>query len=956
MIVTLRPPVISTAIVGLVATSLLPAHAQTTHVWSGGSVPLGNRNWTSAGNWVGGVPPKNFNTADVILTGSYPTSQTLVNNNAPIVDEPWPIRSLKLDALVVLGATMQLTGEPLTIGPGGMEFSGSSIDVHNTIRIRRDQTWLDNDGFTRDVRFVNDLEFLTPGIVAPYTVTVAGNKTRLKLPANITGEGTFRITGDMDAELGTSGQSRTASQIKFEVEDDSYIFITDATYTVDQIRPIGTGELLLLGEQALMNTNSLQGSGKVIFSSLGTGDTMATLNHQGVVNESFQGRLVGDSLARSTSTSPSRGRLIKSGPAQLTLNRAGTAGDLLHLDLTGGSLTLNNTNLTSAKLTGTATLDCRSGSTFTLTGAASSNFGGSLTGGGRMTIENSHALTLDGVSTPHELGLTTLDGSLTLDHASFYTGNLTGAGTTTFGQASELRITGNESTNFTGLITHNGTTNAPNGLLVVLNPVTFTLDGPARQHSFASLALGEGAILNVANNSELLVRSYSGSAGTLRLSQNSTAFLVENTSFGFPLKIDAADGNVTIPVGARFQLDSPGKTHSIGHLDISNRGLDLAGASSLSLGKLSGSVALSINSGSALTLGDFHLSPFSGAFINGTNGGGSLQLTSAGTKVLRAGGFTGSTTLGGSTAAIYQSLPGTAPNGPLTVSSGVKLEAANINNTSVNLDGVLEIRSVPSPDGPVHGGCATGTFSQSSGSRTILTINDRPTRPLGFGKVVASGNISLSNAAVIEVNFNNTFGAQVGDSWTLFSTTGGSFSQVNLPANRTINATNLPANTQLVWAKTPTALSLQLVSTITDPPGYYTWATANNLTPANRGPFLDPDNDGIPNWREYLLALNPLGPGQPTSPTHETRIEAGQPIVRFRLPSTLDFTTDFEVQGSADLGSSDSWSSTKATFLGNGTLPGGMLYRDYRFHLLPASALKGFLRIRYKGLTSHPND
>ena len=43
-------------------------------------------------------------------------------------------------------------------------------------------------------------------------------------------------------------------------------------------------------------------------------------------------------------------------------------------------------------------------------------------------------------------------------------------------------------------------------------------------------------------------------------------------------------------------------------------------------------------------------------------------------------------------------------------SRAITLESSNLNNASVNLSGTLELKSISSPDGPVHGGCIKPNF------------------------------------------------------------------------------------------------------------------------------------------------------------------------------------------------------------------------------------------------------
>ena len=943
---------------------LTSAAAQiTTHVWTGGTVSLGNRNWTSTGNWVGGVPPKSFQNTEVVLQGFWN------REDFPVVNEPWSIRTLRL-GLVGAGSAY-LYGEDLTIGAGGILFdegSSRSIRVENKILVRRDQAWSKgtSQDTVHDLEALGDIEFLAPTIVTtPYKVTV-GEDIWVYVYENIIGEGTIEVANggyvrfyspNTDTNLTSS-----ASGTSFLVQTGGVLSMSarKTTVTTDRITLNEGGEIRLFDAVNSLRVNSLQGGGTVRFYAAESSGIASQLIHQGNVNESFGGNFLADA-------SEDRMDFIKTGTATLTMNRGGlvSGNSFRNLEIRNGKLRLSsNSTMRSRGLSGSGLFEIDSGSAYEFNGGDSSAqtvFSGS----GRVNIFSGASLELTAPGASHRLGRIDVTGGLTLQNtSSLEVDTLGAAGTLTLGSGAEIRIASSGFSSFPGTITHTGTPSSPNGLLTVTNPINFALTGTAKQHSFDTLAIAEGATLSVRNQSELLVRRFIGSASTLQLLDDSTAYLVQNPSAAFQYTLDAANGNVVIPIGERFQLTAPGKTHSIGDLDIGNRGLDLGGSSSLTLGSLSGSVALSIDSGSTLNLPDFQNSPFTGAFTNGSGGGGVLNLTSGGTKVLRAGAFTGTTHLrltpglvfGGTHGTTYQTLPNTAPAGPLTIHPGVKLESPNINNSSLNLNGVLELTSIPSPGGPVHGGGLTGTLTLGNGSRTILTINDRPTRPSGFGKIVASGGISMDTNAIIEVNLNNTFNAQSGDVWRLLEATGGSFPQANAPIHRIVNATNLPAGTELVWVKTATTLELQLQSIVTDPPGYFTWASSNGLTPANRGPFLDADNDGRLNWREYLLGLNPLSADQPPVAPVEMRMVAGQPVFRFRCSPQVDYQNEFEVQGSEDLGATDPWQTSKATILATGNLNDGYSYLDYRFHLSTDDSEKGFLRLRYKGLTTHPDD
>jgi hypothetical protein len=253
MTVTLHPPTVPTAILGFVAVGLLPASAQiTTHVWSGGSVPLGNRNWTSAGNWVGGIPPKSFANTEVFFTGNMPLDAH------PIVNEPWSLRFLSLNMTSVIGSA-RLEGEPLTIGTGGIT-TDDWVSIDNPIKIRRDQPWSVTGGYESVLDIHNTVEFLEPGIVSPYTITITG---RVRLYSDIIGTGTITSTNGGSVAFSPLGESRYAVNTTFRIEDDSFVSLNNATIDAGAIRPIGTGTMALTSPGSLLNANSLQGTGNM---------------------------------------------------------------------------------------------------------------------------------------------------------------------------------------------------------------------------------------------------------------------------------------------------------------------------------------------------------------------------------------------------------------------------------------------------------------------------------------------------------------------------------------------------------------------------------------------------------------------------------------------------------------------------------------------------------------------
>jgi hypothetical protein len=922
------------------------------YVWTGAGSTFNIYNWSHANNWIQGVPPKTL-TTDIIMAGSQGEGFG-IPVTPPLVDQPWTIRSLQLSmspGWPYNGNTNPsypafLEGQTITIGSGGITNSSNYYQqINNPIHIAANQSWDDgfNSNWDTPVILNGPIHFETPAIASFYELTLNGGGQlantvgHIQIRNEITGTGRITVTDGTHLRIGGDLAAPNATTCTFRILNGGVIFLPQnigTTFNVGTL-DLQTGSTLrLYGNVHNFSASTLQGGG-TISNVTGGNPAPATFRHLGNNSQTFQGIITG---------SPD---FDKSGTGNLTLTRPLGTNTLRQLHIGAGKLILdNNTTLTATTLTGDGNLEVRTGSTF----SASGNYSGIISGSGNINLGTS-TLNLPGFVT-HTAGALNVGTELTLSPSHFFhTGTLSGSGLIRLNTNSELRI-GTAST-FTGTLGNLGTLANPRGRVILAADQLLTLSGTANQHTFDQLHLGQNSELRLSNGGQLLVRAYPNTTGTLSASDDSILFLAENPDHPFHPRISAATGIVSLLGNTPLTLHAAAVTHNLKRLNLASTGLIIQGASILSVSELNGSANLRIDTGSRLNIGALQNSNFTGIIQDGTNGTGTLSVSiNNGTKTLRAGGFSGTTTLTGT--GTIQTPPFSAPTGPLTL--GCTLEATDINNTSVTLQAQskLKLVSIPSPAGPLYGGCITGTYTQPATSRLFVEISDRPSRPGGYSRIRATGNISLNG--IIEITLNNTFNAQPGDEWVIYESTAGTITGSIAPSNIIIHATNLPAGTQLQQFGSTNTWGIRLTAPSTNPPGYYTWAAANNLTPANRSPFLDPDNDGIPNWREYLLALNPLNPSQPSTPPQELHTEAGQPIVRFRISPTADFNNDFEVQGSSDLGITDPWNSSKATLLDNGTLPDSFLYREYRFHIPSNTAPTGFLRIRYKGLTSHPND
>lgn len=934
-----------TLILALAATAPLAANP---YVWTNGAPA--DLNWSNANNWLPGLPPKAL-TTDIILAGNQHPGNGVTQ--IPNVNQAWTVRSLQLNRTA--GSPFYypnpniLDGQSITLGSGGISQATDEFQqINNPLTIAANQTW-DNSLSTRQapVILAGPIHFSPPAIASFYELSLDGggdhnpnNYGHFQIRNDITGAGRISVNSGCLLRLGKVGTINATDSI-FRIREGGDLrlaYDTAATVNVATLDVQSGGSLRLDGNLHEIRMNTLQGGGHI---SNGGGGGNGRLRHVGTSTQSFPGRLTGINFFKEGT-----GTLLLTGPSKNSSNYS----SINQLNLQAGRLVTEGSSFTflqTLDLTGAGTLEIRDGSGVQVVGT--SNFDGLLDGDGLFEVSGSLTLSAPSSQLPeHRIGQLDVDGSLTLSLSHVFTtdrldGN--GFGVLNLAQNSELRL---DRGGFFGTIANTGTIAAPHGRIVLADAGSLSLSGTDKQHSFDRFTFGPTSTLRVGNSSELLVRSYVGS-GILQATDDATIFLGESPGFPFSATLDAEGGNVTILGGNRFSLTAPGRSHGIGHLNIGSNGLDLGGASTLTLGRLTGNSSLTVNSGSTLAITAFHNSPFTGTLQNGPDGGGTLALSSAGPKVLRAGSFTGTTTLSGA-GSIYQTLPLTAPAGPITIAAEARLDATDINNPSTTVNGELRLTSVPSPAGPLHGGCFTGTYTQSAGSRLVVEINDRPSRPTGYGRVRTTGDIHL--AGNITVNLANTFNAQPGDTWTIYQTTAGTLSGTVTP---TINASNLPPDTHFVWHQTPTSLSIQF---LVDPPGYFTWASTMQLGPANRSPFLDPDADGRPNWHEYLLGLDPLLADARPGPEVEFITENGEPAVRFRAGAETPFFAEFEVQASADLGLTDPWDISKAILTGSGVTEPITGYRitSYRFHLPSANAPRAYFRIRYKGLTSHPDD
>jgi hypothetical protein len=141
--------VLTAALWALLAAMPPPALALTNFTWSGGAA-VGNSSWSTGANWVGGIPPSGS-----VGTLSFPaltTGPCAANPpTATCYESANDLVGLSANALSIDdGATYHLTGQGITLGPGGITaapsgtFSGpifSGPDISFPLTLSAPQTW-----------------------------------------------------------------------------------------------------------------------------------------------------------------------------------------------------------------------------------------------------------------------------------------------------------------------------------------------------------------------------------------------------------------------------------------------------------------------------------------------------------------------------------------------------------------------------------------------------------------------------------------------------------------------------------------------------------------------------------------------------------------------------------------------------------------------------------------------
>jgi fibronectin-binding autotransporter adhesin len=690
----------------------------------------GTGNWSTPGNWIGGVPTNTSNvgigngaafqdgspTLDVnttintlnlgmqaSLTFGFASSLT-VNGAATLVGDT----NVDLNSLTLNGAssnfgtinlsteTITFKGHTITVGEGFVNGSGTLSNAGAIQGAGNISIAISNEGVIEATDPNNPL-------------ILSGNVINTKIIEGIGGtialDGGTVTAGILEGSFSSNGGTIKGAQLG----------------AVTTVTTIGIPFNLAAG-----STLSLQGT---VFNSggvtLGSGSTVngggtATLVTNGSIDNPLPVSGNGATLV-AMNVNNAGGTLLGSGAGGLTLNGVLVTGGVLN----GQFTTLNGTTVTNGQLGG-------SPGSFTLTNGSTLALQGTVTAGGAVTLGN--GVTLDG------------NGTGTLNNFTTITGN----------GATLTSLNVNNVGTMTGLgtgITLNGVSLDGGGLS---NGVLNGLFTPLNGTTIANSQLGSGATsFTLPDGSTLALRGINLIGANLSLGSGTTLNGGGLTSLinltGSPLTIS---GNGATLIGMNINNGAAGMLTGTG------AGLTL-NAVGVSGGFLSGQFT-TLN-GTTVTnaiLDSFNLTAGSTLALEGaiTQNG---SFTNAGTLLIDKG----ATLNNPGTTSYVQTAGHTIVDGRIGVGSpAVQLQGGILSGTGGVFSGLVNVGGIVQPgDGGAPGALSVTSYEQQSGA-----IFDELIGSSGNGYLFAgAGSIALDPGSLLDINLLNGFTPADGEMFTI---------------------------------------------------------------------------------------------------------------------------------------------------------------------------------------------
>jgi hypothetical protein len=715
-------------------------------------------NWSTPGNWTGGVPA---NTSNVVI-GS--TNGPFAN---PVLDVNATINTLSLG--------MEAS---LTFGTFGL--AAHSLTVNSTATLVG-QTNVDEGTLTLNGASTN---FNTINLTTQ-TITLGSHQILL-------GEGFLNGTGS----LANAGTIQGAGNISVTLSNLGIIQATDSN-----------NPLILSGN--VNNLHVTEGLGGTIALNGGTvtGGILQGLfsSSGGTINSAQLGTTAGI-------TSPGSAFSLASGSALGVQGKVTNAGGLN----LGANVTLNGNGTGTLVNNGSAPLSITNGDT--LIGMNVNNAGGMLTAGGTgLTLNgvsvnggvlNGQFATLNGTAVNNaQLGSTLGSFALAGGSKLALQGTVSTGGAVTLGTGSTLNgggtaaltnflsVTGNGAA-LTGMTINNPGTLTGAGAGFTLNGVSVNggiLDGlftPLNGTTIANVQLGSGAnAFTLSNGSALALRGDVTVGANLTLSTGvtlngggQTTLFNGNNISQIIANIFQITGNGATLTGMNINNATPGgMTLNLGILDGAGAGLTL-NAVSVSGGIVEGQLTtlngtalanaqvtgLSLTSGSNLTLQGTVTQ--TGAFTN------------AGTLIINSGAtLDNNTTVTGGTVFSYVQTAGhTIVDG--TIGAGgpaVQLQGGVLSGTGSVNSGLVNVNGIVQPGG----GGAAGTLFTTSYEQQSGAIFNELIDASGNGRLFAlAGEIKLDPGALLQINLLNGFTPTDGETFDIMFASELSGTFANAPA------------------------------------------------------------------------------------------------------------------------------------------------------------------------------
>ncbi|HTV62415.1 MAG TPA: autotransporter-associated beta strand repeat-containing protein [Verrucomicrobiae bacterium] len=784
-------------------------------VWTGGGI---DANWSTAGNWSGGVAPTNNGTAAIVLAGTTQLS--------PYVDVPWSISSLTFSTN---GGAFTLSGNALTIGAGGIYNSNMNSQViSNSITLGAAQTWN----------------------AASNNLVFAGNVTNSGDLLTVSGLSNTLING---AISGAGGLTKTGAGSVTLTASNSYSGVTTVSAGVMNIQNSGAlgsgaGGTVVSSGAALQLQGGISVTGETLsLVGSGIGASGALRNISGSNSWSGAITLTGASTFDADAGTLYVGANIANGTYASTFTNNGTillAGALGSgtgaLTKTGtGTLVIAGANTyTGATTVSGGTLQFGAGGNLPPTSAVTINASGimdlnslnesilSLAGAGNVTLEsgtltvnNTAAATFSGVMSGTG-GLVKASGAgvFTLSGANTYSGGTTiAAGAISIKADDDLGSTN-------GALTLNGGELTAAATFKSVRPFIFganngELNTGNKTLTLAGVLSGPGALTKIGSGTLTLTNanSYQGgttnSAGTISINSDSalgnpsgpftfsaSATLTTTGSFTSSRNFNLVSGTATFSAGTGFTNTLNGVISGAGAMTQSGAGMLALGGNNtftntLTISKgtvqmggngvLSSLVPVKITAAAAtfdlnnfnetigslastaagkvtldggfLTAGGNNSSTTNSCIISGIGG---LTFNGTGKMILTgANTYTGTTTVGAGTLQLGGNSR-LAATSPLVVSNGATFNMTNYNQTIASLAGAGQLT------------LGSGTLTVGNATTTIFSGNITGTgaiKKVGAGTQIFTGVNSYSGATTLSVGNLQVNGSDANSAVTIAS-------------------------------------------------------------------------------------------------------------------------------------------------------------------------------------------